>query len=87
MCAMSLPQPPAPRHNPTGDELDFGSGALHVFVGGEGVRDWERIFSAAEADGVLVEAEAYLGTGGRFAVGELDGDLDLELVLALDQPG
>ena len=71
----------APRHDP-GEA--FAAGALYIFRGRQDYEGWEREFSSEQANGSLVQDQAFLRTGERFALGDTDTDGLPELVLLLE---
>lgn len=71
----------APRHNPSGDDEHYASGALYVWYGEEDLSGWNTSSTAGKADTVIEREQAWLLTGATVTAGDMDGDGASELVL------
>ncbi len=74
----------APRRDPTEDAGDaYEAGTLYLFRGREGWSGWGTSMAATDASLRLDTSEPFLRTGQRIARGDLDGDGQADLALAL----
>ncbi len=71
----------APRHNPSGADEHFASGATYCWYGQVDLSGWDSTSDAGKAPTVIEREQAWLLTGETLAVGDMDGDGMSELVL------
>jgi len=71
----------SPRHNPTGEDQHFSSGALYIWYGAEDFSHLHAVNSAAKANTRILRAQAYLQTGATVTTGNFNGDEYDDLLL------